>query len=149
MATWASVRLEFLRGFMSRAAIRAETGLTTAMQEEILTEKYIPIGETRNFIRNLYQRTAYDQLKDAGFSASQASRFRGYAPVTVLDRMETLTGMISDLAKGALDQKLARTGIELGAGAYDEALTDYMDTVREGFSHSSKTYEEWMDYGRH
>lgn len=146
--SWASVRLEFLRGFITRSAIAAETGLTSALQNDILSGVYNPTGLTKGYLDNLYKRTAYQEMKNVGFSANQANRFRSYSPETVLSRMETVKGLIDELAKGALDLKLEKAKITLSGQAYTDAYDDMYDTVKEGFSYSTKEYEEWQDYGR-
>lgn len=146
MASWATNTLEFLRGFVSRTEIANETGLTTDLQNDILAGRYNPTGLTRGYLRNLYSRTAYAEMKNIGFSANQASRFTGYSAASVTQRMDNVQGMISALAKGGLDTKLKKSGLTLSGDAYVEAIQKMEDKVRKGFQYSKKKYEDWMDY---
>lgn len=147
MSTWASTRLTFLRGAMSRLAIFNETGISTSIQNEIISGKYVPVGYTRDAIRNLYQRTSYKMMKDTGFSANQANRFRAYTPDSVNERLTRVTELIDYLGRGALDQTLAKSGLTLDSGAYEATLESYTADIKKGMQRSTKTYEDWMDYG--
>lgn len=143
--SWASVRLEFLRGFMSRAAIRAETGLSAVLQDEILSETYIPTGDVRNWLRNLYERTSYDYLRSTGFSTSQATRFKSYTPDSMSEKADIVSDLIDRLSEGAYKWSTAKK-IEAGETFDSESLyNEIQGSVIQGFQTSTKMYEQWIE----
>ncbi len=147
MATRSNAQLTFVAGTRSDAWIAQETGIPRSTVGFVRRgERDLPDSYS-NIMRNLYQRESYDRMKQIGFSAAQANRFRSYAPATVLDYMAEVSNKIETLA----------TGLAIELRASDEASgiqrpwREYLDEAREsitkGFQNSLKPKEDWDNYG--
>jgi len=97
-------------------------------------------------MRNFYQRDAYATLKETGFSATQANRFKWYVPETVLDVTEIITDKVNSMAVGYVGHKTEGIGGEFTQeqlrGFFDEGV----EKVKEGLRKSYKTFEQWDNY---
>jgi hypothetical protein len=98
-------------------------------------------------VRALYQRESYAAMKEVGFSASQANRFRAYAPSSVLDLMREVSDKISELAWGLA---IANKESDEDSGIFNDLESYYEDAyddIRNGFENSRLSYEDWENYG--
>lgn len=143
--TWASSRLEYLRGFMTRGEIQSVTGIHWKTQEAILKGTVDIATEFKNPLRNLYGRVAYSEMRVTGFSVSQASRFRYSDPTVMSGRINTVSNLVKDLAKGSLSSQIEREGVTYTTGQYASKLSDRIESVLEGMQQSTKVYEQWID----
>jgi hypothetical protein len=142
---WASERLEYLRGFMSRGEIQSETGIHWKTQEAILGGRQELDSSYNNPLRNLYARTTYNNMRSTGFSVSQSTRFRYSEPGGVTQKITMVSTLIRDLAVGSLRSQLDREDRVLTSTQYARALTARIEDVYKGFKTSWKTFEQWMD----
>ena len=147
MATRTAAQLSFVADTRSDAWIAQETGIPRSTVgfvrrgERDLPEQY------STAIRALYQREAYDRMKETGFSAMQANRFRSYAPDSVRYYMAEVSNKISELAWGLAIQ-LKESDEESGIfNSLESYYQDAADQIKEGFQHSIKQKEDWDQYG--
>ncbi|MGD9163013.1 MAG: hypothetical protein PVG39_31700 [Desulfobacteraceae bacterium] len=148
MASTLSQKLSYLRTRLTARAILDETGLTAALQREVINEEWIPSGTVRRWVNNLYQSTTYQELRNTGFSHSQAFRFNTNLPDSITEKRNIVSGLISELAGGALKTSLAKQGIAFDVWEHRGLFAEMEEKVKEGFENSRKTYEQWQDYGR-
>jgi len=105
-----------------------------------LPEKY------ENSIWNMYSRTAYSKLKEAGLNATQANRFRWYAPSTVIKIEIEVQTAVLEYTKYALAAKASREGIVATEKWIADNMGDYMAKIKKNFSTSPVTKEEYIQY---
>jgi len=99
-----------------------------------------------NSIYNMYTRTSYAKLKEAGLNATQANRFRWYAPDSVIKIETQVTEAVLEYSKYALGQKAAREGIIATEDWIAQNIDDYMTKIKKNFSNSPITKEEYVQY---
>lgn len=96
----------------------------------------------KSSIRNLYQREAYQRLRDVGYSYHEARRWSSYNPERVGLRSHTLRLKIADLAQGAVASKLRKEGLAITKRNIDSYFDEMYNKVKRGIQHSRKTTEE-------
>lgn len=139
-------RLEYMRGFLSRGEIQSQTGIHWARQEAYIRgTSSLSTDETRS-LYNAYSRLSYSQLRESGMSASQASRFRNYAPTSLTDRISDMSTLISNLSEGSVKSIIARQGITVTYEEYLDMINEMQGKVKTGLQESKLTYEQWKEY---
>ena len=84
-----------------------------------------PSGATRRSLRNLYERSQYNRLREAGMSATEARIYRRKGPEAVNTYLEQL---------------------HFYASRIEEAKGADMGWVMWGMGQSSKVFEDWEKY---
>ena len=141
-------RLEYILQSVSNRQVLNETGIDARSQREILTGEYEPTGLTRSYVNRLYQQTSYSNMRDTGFSHSQALRFSNQMPDSIIEKTNNVSELISRLAGGAAKNKLEKQGIQFDVYTHRALLEEMEDAIKQGLEHSRETYETWIDYGR-
>ena len=141
-------RLSYILDYLTPRQVLNETGFNVQDQREILAGTYDPTGYSRTFINRLYQRTTYAVMRNTGFSASQALRFTNQTPDNIRDKTLMVSDLVSNLAVGALQNKLTKQGLSYDVYSHRDLLSDMEDRIAAGLQRSRKTYEQWFDYGR-
>lgn len=146
MITRASRSLTYLGDLRTDAWISRASGIPIETIGYVRTgERNLP-GEYAAPLRNLYQREAYQNMRDIGFSFHQARRFSSYAPQGVTERSTTIKNIITELATGhaanAID-KLEKLGKPYSAEA---VYNDSYRKMQEAMRRSHKDYETQRDY---
>lgn len=146
MITRASRNLTYLGNLRTDAWISQASGIPVKMISYVRTgEGKLPSTFDKP-LRNLYQREAYQNLRDIGVSYHQARRFSSYAPEKVTEVSGTMTNVITELATGhaanAID-KLEKLGKPYSAEAvYNESYKKMQEAMRK----SHKSVEDIRDY---
>ena len=143
--SWASERLDYLRGIYTRGQIQSETGIHWRTQEAVLAGRATLSDEYRPALRSYYGRTTYGQMRESGFNVSQASRFRGSPPSLVLERLTNVQTLIRDLSTGSLLSQYNREDRPIGTAQYYRDLVERTQAVTEGMRSSVLMYEQWLD----
>lgn len=138
-------RLAYLLEHYTQDYIWDKTFITTYHQGIALTVGYEPTDFERENLNNLYRGTTYANMKQAGFSAYNASFYSGYAPDTVRSRIKTVVDLATDLAKGSLDMQLARQDIELDEYKYADAMNDRIWSIQEGMRRSKEKLDAMVE----
>lgn len=99
-------------------------------------------------VRNAYRRESYSNLRDQGFSSSQAARHRGLEPVSRLVITDTFDNTVKELARGAAIERLETLGLAVNEANIKRYVPAMAKKVREGLSRSKATFEDWLDYAR-
>lgn len=146
MATRGTAQLSFVSITQSDAWIARETGIPrSTIGFARRGDRDLP-AQYETAMRALYQREAYTRMKEIGFSAPQANRFRSYAPSTVLSYMREVSNKIEELSYGLA----IRLKSDDESSGIIKPLSSYLDESREsitkGFQHSLMPKEEWDKY---
>lgn len=170
MALVAGMRqLSYLTLHYSQRQISAITGIPRiTLQRAAWGERSLP-QMYRSELRNMFQRSSYQELRNFGMNTDQARRFQWRSPETVMTYEGRMIQLTDQLAAGAMRSRL--TGVlrklgydatalkswkleEMRIVAQEEAGIDDLDlweqskeAVKEGLRHSSKQFEDWESYG--
>lgn len=148
MSTWASDRLEYLRGFMSRGDIQKQTGIHWRTQESIISGTRTITDMGRTNLNRFYRRTTYGNLRSSGMSVSQSRKYTGYKPASVQQYVNSMGEMVSKLARGALKNVTDKYGIPASYAEHMDLYLSLKEKVLEGLKKSVRVYDQWLDYGR-
>lgn len=104
MASWSQERLEFATRYQSQASISRATGIPQSTLSYVIRgERTLP-SKYHTVLRNMYQRTAYSVLKDAGLSSTQARRFSWYSPTRIENVLSEVGNVVTKLVNSRYDQ---------------------------------------------
>lgn len=102
--SWVTERLQFLDAFMTQADIARETLIPqSTLSYAMRGERDLPVKYNQP-LRNLYQRTAYAELRSAGLSTTQAKRFSWYSPDKIFDVLNNTKNLVSRIVDMRLEQ---------------------------------------------
>ena len=121
-------------GIPYRTVLRLKNGLGTV------------IPEYKRVIRNMYQRTAYANLKRAGLSANQANRFSWYRPEVVKVNAHLVEFKVGELATGKVAAKLRKLNLSTTQENVDKYYDDVFEAIKEGMRKSPLQLEDILDY---
>lgn len=146
--SWATERLGYLNLQQSYSQISANTGIPNATISYVINGQRNLPNKYHKSLRNYYQRSVYSDLKDAGFSSTQARRFSWYSPNKVLNVIEEITNVISQLANSRFEQykdHLISTGQYIDDQSTMEILTS---AIRHSLQNSDLPEERFkaMEY---
>lgn len=139
-------QLAYIADKQSYAAIARGTGIPYRTVLAMRTGKLAVSSEFKKSIRNMYQRESYKNLRETGFSTSQARRWSWYKPEKVVVQTHSLRFKIGELATGALAAKLKKEGIPTSQRAVDDMFDDMYERVKIGIQRSIEPSEIWFDY---
>ena len=102
--SWVTERLQFLDSFMTQADIARETSIPqSTLSYAMRGERELPVKYNPS-LRNLYQRTAYAELRGAGLSSTQSRRFSWYSPDKIFDVLNNTKNLVSRIVDIRLEQ---------------------------------------------
>jgi transcriptional regulator with XRE-family HTH domain len=145
---WRDEQLQFMRydRGMSLSEIHYRTGVPVSTLSYVTRGlRHTPKAYSSG-IRNAYKSESYYHLKETGFPATQANRFRGYAVNTIRELSNKMNVMIESLGKGAADQLFERSGF-LYTFRREQIIEEMKQKVKEGIEKSDIPWEEmYKDY---
>lgn len=145
-ATLVANRLSYLMEKTSLRSISRQTGISyTQVWRYSKGLIDVPSGFDKA-IRNTYQRTVYNTVRDIGMSTSQARRFSWMSPESASRIEKKMSTMVDMMTEGSLtNSQIAheRRGLAFDR---DAVRQDYKWSIQEGLRNSDKTLEEWENY---
>ena len=147
MSDGVQARLSYVLESLSQSEVSRQIGIPrSTLQYEIAHN--IPLGtQYQEALRNLYQRTAYANMREAGFSAEQARRFSWYSP----ERVVTNIGLMEEKVLEFSVTRLANAELKSGEIWSNRERAEYLnmikDRVREGLRRSKAPVEDILEQG--
>ncbi len=138
-------QLTYMTERRSWADVSRQTGIPTRALKGIVSGKKEPETEWKNYIKNAFRRSAYAELKDAGFSAKEANRWAAYRPETVQLKTTLISYKIADLATGVLAMRLETTGQKTTKATTDKWYDSIYNSIKKGIQNSRRTTEEILE----
>lgn len=144
--TWAQSALEYLSKEFSDSWIARQTGIPRSTVGFVRRgERTLP-AEYGAELKNYFQREAYSDLRDTGFSYHEARRYSSYAPETirsVQDEMDFIVDRLSTGRAGYIQRQREALGEVFD---WDDEKEGIMEDVRESLRQSRKAWFEIRDY---
>jgi len=131
-----SNKLEYIHKFFSFAQMSEQSGIPSstlsavARGERKLPEMY------RSDLRNMYQRTAYHDMREQGLSPDQARRFSWYSSTRVKEVVQEIGSVVSRIADSRIEsfiESQKRRGTYSGD---NEARAELEDAIQDAISRS-------------
>jgi transcriptional regulator with XRE-family HTH domain len=136
----------FIGERMSQADISRETGIPRSTVGFVMRgERELPTEYTSS-LRNLYQRTAYAEMRESGASVEIAKKFSWYSPGRVEQVDDIYDELTSKTAFGAC-LKAQREAEDAGEFySIKDHYEDVLEQVKENYSKSRKDWEDISNY---
>lgn len=141
--SWREEQLQFMRYDvgLSLSEIHYRTGIPKSTLSYVTRGLRTTPKAYDTSIRKAYKSESYYYLKDQGFPAHQANRFRGYGTDTIRELANDMNTMIESLGKGAAEELFKRSGF-LYTFRYDQTIKEMTEKVRQGIEESELPWEE-------
>ena len=147
MSNGVIARLTYILETVSQAEVSREIGIPRSTLQYDVAHN-IPIAtEYQVQLRNLYQRTAYANMREEGFSSYQARRFSWYSPERVLINTGLMREKVLEFSIGQLSQAELKSGEVWSDKKRAEYLTSIEERVREGLRKSKAPLEDILEQG--
>lgn len=146
MITRASRDLAYVGRLRTDAWIMRATGIPLGTIGFVRSGMWKLPAQYKASLRNLYQREAYNALRDVGFSFHQARRFSWYTPERVTEISATMENVIEELAVGRTGvqiDKLEKIGLPYSA---EEIYFESLGIMKKAIEDSPKPIEDIEDY---
>lgn len=139
-------KLSYIANYRSGLEIELQTGVSMFNQNAILSGGIKPTSEEQQMIRNMYQRTAYANLREAGMPYHQARRYSWQMPKPVEKLVAHTTSVIEQLAQYATAERVAI--LDTQGISYDimDIYSDMYESVYHGIQTSHESAEAWDEY---
>lgn len=138
--------VSFVGDRMSQSEISRETGIPRSTVGFVMRgERDLPT-EYQSIMRNLYQRTAYQSMREAGASADIAKKFSWYSPGRVTQIDETYDELTSKTAFGVT---LKQKNDAEDRGEYysvKEHYDDILEQIKANYRISKKDWQDIANY---
>lgn len=139
-------RLDYLRIARTRGEIQKATGIHWKTQEAVLAGTKTLSTEQRASLSNFYSRSTYKDFREQGWSVSQATRFRGYSPTTVLTKQIEYEDMLNNLSEKILINKHYKESISEIQGRLLTEKLGIKEAIRKATEQSDRSFEDWMSH---
>ncbi len=139
-------RFQYLLERVSASEISRQTGIPRSTLYDFSRQRYDLSSEQSRELRNYYQRTAYNELRQAGMSREQARRFEWQTPEKATEAQVRTESVVRQLSEGlvTIRERSARArGEEWDA---DVEIKRAQEDVKTGLRKSRKTLEDWEKY---
>ena len=134
-------RLNFVREYLSLSQISVMTTIPTSTLSAYSRGTQSPSLPRQRQIRNLYQRTAYAELRATGLSATQARRFSWYRPDRIREVLQQTGSLVDMLSRSRFDQykeSLQRRGLYVSD---DQTMQTLRDAIEQAIRNSELPQE--------
>lgn len=138
---WASRRLQYLNQRMSQAQISRLTGIpASTISFAIREQRMLPPRHVRQ-LRNLYSRTVFRDLRDAGISYDIARAARQWSPLRVTNLLEQATSLVEKLAQYRLESYIEFLQAQNRYISDEHTLNILRESIRASLERSPVTDE--------
>lgn len=139
-------RLSYIKNYRSWRQIANQTGIPYRRLLRIRNAAPLFKGDEKRLIRNLYQRTTYGQLRLAGYSPRESTRWSWQNPFTVKKNISALEDKIAKLAYGKTYEQFTFEERTIGSKEFKDRLAVVYEAIREGIRKSPEKTEIWFEY---
>ncbi len=138
--------LQFVNETRSQNWIAQHSGIPRSTVGFVLRgERTLPSKYNLN-ARRLYQTEVYATMKAVGMSASQATRFKWYAPEAVRLKIGIMKEIVKESTLMRIGQKQVKDEKQGIIQGIDDYWKDTKEEVAESYRQSYKTLDDWVDY---
>lgn len=142
----ASDRLQFLYENLSEREISRQTGIARSTLYDIKKGFYEVSERFYTTIRNAFQRTAYQQLREAGMDTIKSEKYKWYSVSTVRETIGRMKSVVNYLTDSNIASALKRA--ERKGEAYDRDIIyeNLRERIKENLRKSHETLEALERY---
>jgi len=138
--------LSYLTSKFSMRQVAAFSGIPrTTLRRAMSGELRLPT-QYRPQLRNLYQRTVYGAVREAGMSVDQSRRFSWRSPETAFITEGRMISLVDEMALGNVSRRAALEDVDLWSPRFNEIWDEEVEAVKEALRCSERSIEEWEAY---
>lgn len=93
-------------------------------------------------LKNIYRRSAYQELRKHGFASHQARRFRMLTPEHVIMRSAEMDIVVSNITRDSISGYLKNKGVNISQDNILRHWSDAKKAILEAIGKSRKSWEE-------
>lgn len=136
----------YVAGEMSEREVSRQTGIPRSTLYDFKQGRYGLNPEQAASLRNLFQRTAYTNLRYSGMPREVARRYSWQTPETVTNITTSLDMAVAELATGSLE--MATEAAEMRGSILDRETkwVSIVDSIRGGLRNAKIASDEWETY---
>ncbi len=138
--------LQYINQTRSQTWIANQTGIPRSTVGFVLRgERTLPSKYSLN-ARRIYQTEVYRNLKSAGMSANQATRFKWYAPEAVGLKTSIMKEIVKESTLLRIGQKITADKKKGIISTIEDYWKDTTEEVKDAYRKSDSTYDDWIEY---